>query len=122
MVDFARVEAEGTIRILAKERRDLRRQRAQRDRTILRLRGKIATLEETITDLEAHIGEIEDEGIDLCKEVDAFLSDNEDYHEEMDIEEEEDDEEELIDDGEEEPEVLLPEEEEEDPVAVIFEA
>jgi hypothetical protein len=56
---------------------------------------------------------MEEEGEDLRKENDAFLSDDDDFVEEMDCEEE-DDEEELVDEEEEPLEPVL-EDEEEDP-------
>src|SRR5664279_2762370 len=74
LLDFALVEAHDTIRILAKDHRTIRRQRAMRDTTILRLRGEVANLEKTISDLEEHLEEVEDEGIDLRKERDTFIS------------------------------------------------
>ena len=56
---------------------------------------------------------MEEEGEDLRKENNAFLSDDGDFEEEMDCEEE-DDEEELVDEEEEPLEAVL-EDEEEDP-------
>src|SRR5664279_963424 len=110
LLDFALVEARDTIRILAKDRRTIRRQRAMRDTTILRLQGKVANLEKTISDLEEHLEEVKGEGIDLRKERDAFISDDDDFQEEMDIEDKEDDEEEeeaVISEEEEDPEELI---------------
>src|SRR5664279_3839981 len=120
LLDFALVEARDTIRILAKDRKTIRRQRVMRDTTIPCLRGKVAILEKTISDLEEHLEEVEGEGIDLHKERDAFLSDEDDFQEEMDMEKEEDDEEELIEDIKEEPEAVISEEEE-DPEELVFE-
>ena len=77
-----------------------------------------------IEDLERRADEMEEEGKDLRKESSAFISDDEDYLEEMDYEEV-DDEEEVVDDEEEPSEPLLGEdedEEEEDPEERVFES
>jgi hypothetical protein len=115
---IVRAETASTISILAQERKTLRRQRATKNTTIVRLRAKIAAQDQTIADLENRLEEVEEEGIDLCRENAAFLSDDDDYLEEMmDIEHETDDEEEIVDEDEEEEEVM----EEEDPEEVEFE-
>jgi hypothetical protein len=83
-----------------------------------RLWAKNEELEAMLAKMESHIVNPEDEGEDLRKENKALLSDDEDYIEEMDIEDEEPDEDDLafINDGsEDKEEPLLPEEEEEDP-------
>ena len=91
----------------------LLRKRAQLRKTIVKLRTKVAEQDGLIEDLEHHTDEMEEEGEDLRKENNAFLSDDDDFVEEMDCEEE-DDEEELVDEEEEPLEVVL-EDEEEDP-------
>jgi len=91
----------------------LLRKRAQLRKTIVKLRTKVAEQDGLIEDLEHHTDEMEEEGEDLRKENNAFLSDDDDFVEEMDCEEE-DDEEELVDEEEEPLEAVL-EDEEEDP-------
>jgi hypothetical protein len=57
---------------------------------------------EYLSDLETHLEETEEEGIDLRKERDALLSDDEDYMEDKDMEDQEDDDDEgFINDEEE---------------------
>ena len=73
-----------------------------------------------IEDLERRADEMEEEGEDLCKESSAFMSDDEDYLEEMDYEED-DEEEEMVDEEEEQTDPLLDEDEEEDPEERVFE-
>jgi hypothetical protein len=85
---FALVETRSTIRILAREHKSLRRQRQERDETIDELKAKVAELTEYIGDLENHLGE--EEGLDLCKEENARVSDEDDFME--DLEDQEDDE------------------------------
>jgi vacuolar-type H+-ATPase subunit I/STV1 len=98
---FALVEARSTIRILARERKSLRRQRQERDETIDELKAKVPELTEYIGDLENHLGE--EEGIDLRKEENALVSDEDDFME--DLEDQEDDEDAgFIEDEEEDPE------------------
>jgi hypothetical protein len=87
---FALLQARGTIELLAKERRHLRRQRQARDDTIKKLKAKVTELKDFISDLENHLEKVEEEGIDLRKEKDALLSDYEDYLEDMDMEDQED--------------------------------
>ena len=65
-----------------------------------------------ITDMERQAAELEEEGEDLRKENNAFISDDKDYLEEMDYEEE-DDNEEMVDEEESDEAVL--DDEEEDP-------
>jgi len=91
----------------------LLRKRAQLRKTIVKLRTKVAEQDGLIEDLEHHTDEMEEEGEDLRKENNAFLSDDDDFVEEMDCEEE-DDEEELVDEEEEPLDAVL-EDEEEDP-------
>jgi type IV secretory pathway VirB4 component len=80
----------GTIELLAKERRHLRCQRQARDDTIEKLKAKVTELKDYISDLENHLEKVEEEGIDLRKEKDALLSDDEDYLEDMNMEDQED--------------------------------
>jgi chromosome segregation ATPase len=99
---FALLEARGTIRLLARERWRLRRLRQERDDTIEKLKAKVAEMTEYLSDLETHLEEAEEEGIDLRKERDALLSDDEDYMEDKDMEDQEDDDDEgFINDEEE---------------------
>jgi hypothetical protein len=49
------------------------------------LKAKVAELTEYISNLETHLGKAKEEGIDLHKEGDALLSDDEDYLEDMDL-------------------------------------
>jgi hypothetical protein len=100
---FALLEARSTIQLLAKESRCLRRHRKARDDTIMELEVKVAELTEYLSGLETHLEDAEEEGIDLHKERDALLSDDEDYLEDMDMEDQEDeDDDEFIDDDDEE--------------------
>ena len=71
---------------------------------------KVVEQDGLIEDLEHHTDEMEEEGEDLRKGNNAFLSDDDDFVEEMDCEEE-DDEEELVDEEEEPLEALLEDEE-----------
>jgi chromosome segregation ATPase len=79
------LEARGTIRLLARERRRLRSQHQERDDTIEELKAKVAEMIEYLSNLETHLEETEEEGIDLRKERDALLSDDEDYMEDKDM-------------------------------------
>jgi translation initiation factor 2B subunit (eIF-2B alpha/beta/delta family) len=107
LVHFALLEARGTIKILAKERRCLRRQRQARDDTIEKLKARVSNLKDYVSDLENHLEEVEEEGIDLRKEIDALLSDDEDYLEDMNMEDHEDeDDDDFIDDEEEDAHIV----------------
>jgi hypothetical protein len=99
--DFALVEARSTIRILARDRKSLRRQRQERDETIEELKAKVAELTEYIGDLENHLGE--EEGIDLRKEDNVLISDEDDFMEDLDDQEDVEDAG-FIEDEEEDPE------------------
>ncbi|KAK1608912.1 hypothetical protein QYE76_032585 [Lolium multiflorum] len=68
------------IRLLAKDRRTLRLQRAKKDATIARLREKIRTLEATVRSQQDQIQEMEENGEDIQGGED-FLSDDNDYEE-----------------------------------------
>ncbi|KAK1561509.1 hypothetical protein QYE76_007585 [Lolium multiflorum] len=66
------------IRMLAKDRKLLRLQRAKKDATIRRLREKIRTLEVTVRTQQDQIQEMEEEGDDI-QGGDDFLSDDNDF-------------------------------------------
>ncbi|KAK1665066.1 hypothetical protein QYE76_053225 [Lolium multiflorum] len=66
------------IRLLAKDRRSLRLQRAKKDATITRLREKIRTLEVTVRTQQDQIQEMEEDGEDI-QGGDDFLSDDNDF-------------------------------------------
>ncbi|KAK1629407.1 hypothetical protein QYE76_003722 [Lolium multiflorum] len=68
------------IKMLAKDRKSLRLQRAKTDATITRLRAKIASLEATVNAQEDQLREIEHEGEDI-QGGGAFLSDDDDFEE-----------------------------------------
>ncbi|KAK1663785.1 hypothetical protein QYE76_051944 [Lolium multiflorum] len=68
------------IKMLAKDRKSLRLQRAKKDATIARLRAKIVSLEATVKAQEDQLREMEDEGEDF-QGGGAFLSDDEDFEE-----------------------------------------
>jgi hypothetical protein len=99
---FALVEARSTIRILARDRKILRRQHDERDQTIEELKAKVDELTEYIEDLESHLGE--EEGIDLRKEDNALISDEDDFMEDLDDQENDEDAGFIEDDEEEDPE------------------
>jgi hypothetical protein len=111
-------ELEEVKKDLEKAKADVYREKKIRSTTRKinkRLKSKNDDLETMLAKMESHIVSLEDEGEDLRKENKALLSDDEDYIEEMDIEDEEPDEDDLafINDGsEDEEEPLLPEEEE----------
>ncbi|KAK1607559.1 hypothetical protein QYE76_031232 [Lolium multiflorum] len=66
------------IRMLAKDRKSLRLQRAKKDATINRLREKIRTLEVTVRTQQDQIQEMEEDGEDI-QGGDDFLSDDNDF-------------------------------------------
>jgi uncharacterized protein (DUF3820 family)/regulator of replication initiation timing len=104
---FALLEARSTIKFLARESRRLHRQCKARDATIVELEVKVAELIEYLSDLKTHLEDAEEEGINLRKERDALLSDDEDYLEDMDMEDQEDDDDDdFIDDDEEDAPVV----------------
>ncbi|KAK1695439.1 hypothetical protein QYE76_012136 [Lolium multiflorum] len=76
------------IRLLAKDRRSLRLQRAKNVATITRLREKIRTLEVTVRTQQDQIQEMEEDGEDI-QGGDDFLSDDNDF-EDDDFTDEED--------------------------------
>ncbi|KAK1607192.1 hypothetical protein QYE76_030865 [Lolium multiflorum] len=67
------------IKMLAKDRKSLRLQRAKKDATIARLRAKILTLEATVTQQD-QLKELEEDGEDIQGGED-FLSDDDDFEE-----------------------------------------
>ncbi|KAK1629182.1 hypothetical protein QYE76_003497 [Lolium multiflorum] len=85
---FALTQHGEAIRMLNKDRKSLRLQRAKRDATIVRLRAKIAALEITVKAQEDQLREIEEDdgGIDL-QGGGAFLSDDNNFEEDEDPEE-----------------------------------
>ncbi|KAK1616464.1 hypothetical protein QYE76_021981 [Lolium multiflorum] len=68
------------IKLLAKDRRSLRLQRAKKDATITRLHQKIRTLEAVVRTQQDQIEEMEEDGEDIQGGED-FLSDNNDFEE-----------------------------------------
>ncbi|KAK1611509.1 hypothetical protein QYE76_035182 [Lolium multiflorum] len=86
---FALTQHGEAIRMLNKDHKSLRLQRAKKDAIIVRLRAKIAALEITVKAQEDQLRELEDDdgGIDL-QGGGAFLSDDDDFEEEEDPEEE----------------------------------
>ncbi|KAK1615923.1 hypothetical protein QYE76_021440 [Lolium multiflorum] len=75
------------IKMLAKDRKTLRLQRAKRDATIERLRARIASLEATVKAQEDQLNEMEEDGEDI-QGGEAFLSDDDDFEEDENTEEE----------------------------------
>ncbi|KAK1609147.1 hypothetical protein QYE76_032820 [Lolium multiflorum] len=73
-----------TIKILAKERKTLRRQDAKKDYTIARLRAKIASLKETVKAQEDQLKDLEGEGEDIQGDGYSYVSNDNDYEEEED--------------------------------------
>ncbi|KAK1679805.1 hypothetical protein QYE76_040653 [Lolium multiflorum] len=67
-----------SIRLLAKDRRSFRLQRAKKDATINRLHEKIRTLEVTVRTQQDQIQEMEEDGEDI-QGGDDFLSDDNDF-------------------------------------------
>ncbi|KAK1649785.1 hypothetical protein QYE76_067590 [Lolium multiflorum] len=68
------------IKMLAKDHKSLRLQRAKKDATIARLRAKIVSLEATVKAQEDQLMEMEAEGEDI-QGGEAFLSDDDDFEE-----------------------------------------
>ena len=81
------IEQGGCIKMLAKDRRTLRQQRAKKDATIDRLRAKIAALEATVKAQEEQMKKMEEDGEDI-QGGSAFLSDDDDFEEDENTEEE----------------------------------
>ena len=72
------------IKMLAKDRKSLRYQRAKKDYTIARLRAKIAALEETVKTQETQLKDLEGEGEDIQGDGTSYLSDDDDFEEDED--------------------------------------
>jgi chromosome segregation ATPase len=68
------------IKLLAKDRKSLRLQRAKTDATIERLRARIASLEATVKGQEDQLNGMDEDGEDI-QGGEAFLSDDEDFEE-----------------------------------------
>ena len=79
----AQTEKDHTFTILVRERKRLRLQRDQKDRTIARLHLKIASMEETIHDQELQLEDMDVEGEDIGGDDTAYLSNDDDYLEDM---------------------------------------
>jgi len=114
------VEIRANEEKLLEDKVALLRKRAELRKTITQLRRKVREQDAMIDDMEHQSNELEEEGDDLRKENSAFLSDDDDYEEEMDYEESDDDEE-LVDEDEDTLESVL-EEEEEDPEEPAYES
>ncbi|KAK1626075.1 hypothetical protein QYE76_000390 [Lolium multiflorum] len=68
------------VKMLAKDRKSLRQQRAKKDATIACLRAKIVSLEATVKAQEDQLREMEEEGEDI-QGGEAFMSDDDDFEE-----------------------------------------
>ncbi|KAK1607229.1 hypothetical protein QYE76_030902 [Lolium multiflorum] len=68
------------IKMLAKDRKSLRQQRAKKDATIARLRAKIVSLEATVKAQEDQLRELEKEG-EYIQGGAAYLSDDDEFEE-----------------------------------------
>jgi chromosome segregation ATPase len=75
------------IKLLAKDRKSLRLQRAKTDATIERLRARITSLEATVKGQEDQLNGMDEDGEDI-QGGEAFLSDDEDFEEDEFTEEE----------------------------------
>ncbi|KAK1627820.1 hypothetical protein QYE76_002135 [Lolium multiflorum] len=93
---LALTEHADAIKLLAKDRKTLRRQKAKKDATIARLRAKIASLEATVKAQEDQLNEMEEDGEDIQGGSD-FLSDDNDFEDDENTEGEDYD---FLDDGE----------------------
>ncbi|KAK1647783.1 hypothetical protein QYE76_065588 [Lolium multiflorum] len=78
------------IKLLARDRKTLRQQRAKKDATIVRLRAKIASLEATVKAQDQLREMEEDDGGEDLQGGGAFLSGDDDDFEEDEFTEEED--------------------------------
>ena len=106
-IQSLRAELEDSQKDLARERKMRRTSRKR----IASLKDTVAALTAQTAEMESRIEELEEEGDDLRKENEAFLSDDDDYDEDMDMEPDTEDED-FINDEEEDPEVVISEEEE----------
>ncbi|KAK1680966.1 hypothetical protein QYE76_041814 [Lolium multiflorum] len=75
-----------TIKVIAKERRALRRLNAKKDYTIHRLKAKIAALKETVATQAEQLQELEEEGEgeDIQGDGYSYVGNDDDYEEEED--------------------------------------
>ena len=76
------------IKMLAKDRKSLRYQRAKKDYIIARLRAKIVALEENVKAQETQLKDLEGEGEDIQGDGTSYLSDDDDFEEDEDTDEE----------------------------------
>ncbi|KAK1680900.1 hypothetical protein QYE76_041748 [Lolium multiflorum] len=81
------VQKDETIKVIAKERRTLRRVNAKQDYTINRLRAKIVALKETIRTQEDQLQALEGEGEgeDIQGDGYSYVSNDNDYEEDDDL-------------------------------------
>jgi septal ring factor EnvC (AmiA/AmiB activator) len=79
------IEQGDCIKMLAKDRRTLRQQRAKKDATITRLRAKIAALEATVKAQEEQMKKMEEDGEDI-QGGSNYLSDDNDFEEDENTE------------------------------------
>ncbi|KAK1613576.1 hypothetical protein QYE76_019093 [Lolium multiflorum] len=79
------IEQGDCIKMLAKDRRTLRQQRAKKDATINRLRAKIAALEATVKAQEEQMKKMEEDGEDI-QGGSNYLSDDNDFEEDENTE------------------------------------
>ncbi|KAK1668420.1 hypothetical protein QYE76_056579 [Lolium multiflorum] len=79
------IEQGDCIKMLAKDRRTLRQQRAKKDATIDRLRAKIAALEATVKAQEEQMKKMEEDGEDI-QGGSNYLSDDDDFEEDENTE------------------------------------
>ncbi|KAK1626091.1 hypothetical protein QYE76_000406 [Lolium multiflorum] len=79
------IEQGDCIKMLAKDRRTLRQQRAKKDATITRLRAKIAALEATVKAQEEQMKKMEEDGEDI-QGGSNYLSDDNDFEEDANTE------------------------------------
>ena len=71
--------------MLVKDRQSRRRQLDKKDRIIARLRHKVTDLEETIHERDMQLEDRENEGEDICGDPYSYLSDDDDYLEDLDM-------------------------------------
>ena len=106
-------ESRDLVTQLQWEKNNFRLKMLRQKRTIARLHKKVSDQDKLIENLERQATELEEEGKDLRRENNAFISDDDDFLEEMDCEEV-DENEDMIDE-EESHKALLDDKEEEDP-------
>lgn len=79
------VKKDQNLAILVKEHRSLCRLRDKKDHIIARLRHKVSDLEETIHEQDMQLEERENEGEDIHGDPYSYLSDDDDYLEDLDM-------------------------------------